>query len=446
MHLVPSFKPLLQVFSAEMSSPTFRNFAQIVIGWFFASQRLISQAIVLSGNSLTRHHASFYRVFSYASWDIDQVGWNLCGQIISRFYRCSKKVIEVALDDTNARKCGRKVFGTGWHYDPLSTAPQNKQSTWAHNWVVLTILVHPFRFSAKRVAMTVQSRLYISSKTAQKEKLAYCNKTSLALEMLQELCMKFPKRMFHLLADAAYGVGGMIANLPSNCHMTSRLRSDTRFYRLFVPVEGKKGRGRPRKRGNAMEKAAILFENRVKTIRKLTLYGQRTQVQWVTFKACLYEVPTREIRVVVVQLPETKGKNQPKLVTLFSTNVAMSAQEVIESYCRRWSIEETFHEVKSHMGFEEPQSWSEKAVRRIAPTILILHSLLWLWASREKLDKRTIKMKAPWNRKTENLSIADILEIMREKQVKEIIKSNENDGSKRKKLPQKLRLLISTAA
>ncbi|MFM7128003.1 MAG: transposase [bacterium] len=445
MNLVPSFKPLLQVFSAEMSSPTFQTFYQIIIGWFFASQHLISQAIFHSGNARIRHHASFYRVFSCAAWDINRVGWNTCDRIFSRFYRSSKIPIELVIDDTNARKCGRKVFGTGWHYDPLSTAPNKKQSTWAHNWVVLTVLVHPFRDSAKRVAMTIQSRLYISLKTAQKKKLAYCTKTGLALEMLQILCDKYPNRMFHLLVDAAYGVSDMIAKLPSNCHMTSRLRCDSRFYRLFKPVE-KQGRGRPRKRGKAMEKATVLFQNRVKTSRELTLYGRPTKVQWVTFKACLYETPERELRIVVVQFPETKGKKIPKLVTLYSTNLGMSAQEVVESYCRRWSIEETFQEAKGHLGFEEPRSWSEMSVRRLAPTILILHSLLWLWASREKLNTRTVNMKLPWNRKTEFLSMTDILQIMREKQVKEIIKSTQNDGPKRKKRCKYLQYLIPAAA
>lgn len=445
MNLVPSFQPLLQVFSSEMSCPTFRNFCQILLGWFFAHQHLISQAIFLSGNAGTRHHAAFYRVFSNAAWDINQVGWNLCERIIMRFYRSSKTPVELVIDDTNARKSGRKVFGTGWHYDPLCTAPKKKQSTWAHNWVVLTVMVHPFRDSAKRVAMTVQSRLYIALKTAQKKNHAYHTKSQLALEMLQTLCAKYPKRMFHLLVDAAYGVGDMLAKLPANCHMTSRLRCDARLYRRLNPV-GEKGRGRPRKRGKAMEKAAVLFANRVKTHREMTLYGRLTQVSWVTFKAFLHDSPNRELRLVVVQFPEDKRKKASKLVTLYSTNLELTAQEIIESYCRRWSIEETFQEAKGHLGFEEPRSWSEKSVRRLGPTILILHSLLWLWASREKLDKRTVEMKLPWNRKTEKLSIADILQIMREKQVKEFIKSTQERKSSRIKLPQMLRFLVNAAA
>jgi hypothetical protein len=72
--------------------------------------------------------------------------------------------------------------------------------------------------------------------------------------------------------------------------------------------------------------------------------------------------------------------------------------------------------------------------------------LIWLWASREKLNKRTVEMKLPWNRKTEKLSIADILQIMREKQLKELIRSTQERKSSRIKLPQMLRLLVNAAA
>jgi hypothetical protein len=72
--------------------------------------------------------------------------------------------------------------------------------------------------------------------------------------------------------------------------------------------------------------------------------------------------------------------------------------------------------------------------------------LIWLWASREKLNKRAVEMKLPWNRKTEKLSIADILQIMREKQVKELIRSTQERKSSRIKLPQMLRLLVNAAA
>ncbi len=45
----------------------------------------------------------------------------------------------------------------------------------------------------------------------------------------------------------------------------------------------------------------------------------------------------------------------------------------------RWSIEVAFHSSKTHLGFEEPQGWTRKAVERTAPTAVLLYSLILLW-------------------------------------------------------------------
>lgn len=425
MTLLSSLQDRLQVFSSEMTKPTFQNFVQIMLGWLFAARHTVAAAVKASGNAGNRHHSAFYSTFSRASWDVDQVGWNLAREVLKRFYRRARTPVEIVIDDTNAVKSGRKIYGTGWHYDPLADTPKNQSNTWAHNWVVLTILAHPLH-QAKRVALSVQTRLYIPLKTAQKQHLPYRTKLDLAADMLQTLCKLYPKRIFRLLVDSAYGVGEMLNRLPANCHLISRLRANARLYRpLATPASGeKRGRGRPRIRGTEMDKASEIFASRKrKTVRTLTLYGKATKVEWVTFQASLYQAPSRLLRVVLVQFPEHKGR-KPALVTLYSTDLEMAPAEVIEAYCRRWSIEETFHDAKGHLGMDESQSWSRKAVERMLPTVMYMHSILWIWAGRERLERQAATRKAPWNRSTKNLSMGDIIEIAREMQLDEIIKSS----------------------
>ena len=447
MNLVHSFRDLLQVFSAQMTKPTFCNFAQIAVGWLFAARHTVASAVQASGNDRTRHHSAYYRTFANAAWDVDQVGWNLAGKILARYQPRVSIPVEIVIDDTNAAKSGRKIFGTGWHYDPLADSPGNKRTTWAHNWVTLAMLAKPLRDQKKSVAMAVQARLYVPPKTAEKKNLPYRTKLDHAADMLCTLCKAYPNRKFRLLADAAYGVGEMITRLPSNCVLVSRLRSDAR---LFHPVETpppntKKGRGRPRIRGGEMEKASAIFEaSKQRTVGKLTLYGRATDVEWVTFQACLYQSPSQLLRVVVVQFPEVRGK-KPSLVTLYATDTEMSPEEIIEAYCRRWAIEETFHDAKGHLGMDEPQCTSRKAVERMVPTILFMHSILWMWAGRARLGRQAASRKAPWNRSTQNLSLGDIIEIAREKHTMEIIKSSGFVRSKWRKIIQPLGRILRAA-
>lgn len=447
MTLLPSLRDFLQVFSAEMTAPTFRNFLVVTAGWLFATRHTVAAAIEASGNARKRHHSAFYSTFSRAAWDVNQVGWNLARMVLERYWPRIDKPVEIVADDTNAAKSGRKIFGTSWHYDPLADSPKGKGTTWAHNWVVLAILAEPLRDQVKRVALGVQARLYLPPKTAEKQNLPYLTKLDHLADMLRTLCESYPNRVFRLLVDAAYGVGEMITRLPSNCHLISRLRSDAR---LFRPVEAmlpkaKRGPGRPRIRGSEMDKAAAIFAKRKRrSAGTLTVYGKAKKVEWVTVLACLYQAPSRLLRVVVVQFPEDKGK-KPALVTLYSTDLDMSPEEIIESYCRRWSIEETFQDAKGQLGLDEPQCRSRKAVERMVPTILYLHAILWLWAGKERLGRQAAKRKAPWNRRTTNLSLGDILEITREKHLAKMIKSDETIGPTLRNLAASLGRLLRAA-
>ena len=49
----------------------------------------------------------------------------------------------------------------------------------------------------------------------------------------------------------------------------------------------------------------------------------------------------------------------------------------------RCSIEEAHQNSKGHLGFEEPQGWTRRAVERTAPTAMLLYGLVLLWFAEE---------------------------------------------------------------
>jgi hypothetical protein len=104
MILVPSFRVFLQVFSAQMTTPTFRNFSQIDTGWLFAARHTVVSAVQASGNARTRHHSAYYRTFANAAWGVDQIGWNLAGTISDDYHSRVGIPVEIVNDDTNAAK------------------------------------------------------------------------------------------------------------------------------------------------------------------------------------------------------------------------------------------------------------------------------------------------------------------------------------------------------
>lgn len=64
MNLVSSLQDCLQVFSSEMTKPTFRNLLPVLFGWLFSSRHTIAAAIHASGHAGSRHHSAFYRTIS----------------------------------------------------------------------------------------------------------------------------------------------------------------------------------------------------------------------------------------------------------------------------------------------------------------------------------------------------------------------------------------------
>ena len=99
--------------------------------------------------------------------------------------------------------------------------------------------------------------------------------------------------------------------------------------------------------------------------------------------------------------------------TLCCTDLTLDAQTIIERYCLRWSIEVTFHEVKSKLGFEAPQNRTDLAVERTAPMALWTFTLTVVWYL--SLDKR-LKVaqlpQYPWYEKSEP-AFSDMLAALR---------------------------------
>jgi hypothetical protein len=141
----------------------------------------------------------------------------------------------VPIDDTLAKRRGRKVFGCFWHHD--ATANSNKGSVaWGNNWVTAAINVK-LPFLERTVCLLVLFRLWRPRRKEipkHKPDPERPSKPRLAREVLCLLAKRFPQRMIHMVGDAAYA-SGAFAGLPANVTITSRLRADATLYKLAPP-------------------------------------------------------------------------------------------------------------------------------------------------------------------------------------------------------------------
>jgi hypothetical protein len=236
---------------------------------------------------------------------------------------------------------------------------------------------------------------------------AHRKKTALANELIQLVAAEFPDRQFRLIGDNAFANCSILRPLPPSFHFVGRARLDAS---LNAKPERHQRRGRPRIRGR---KLASPDKRGKRPWKRLTveISGRPATVQVQVFDALWYKVARgRLLRFVLVRGWPGHVKDD----VLVTTDLTLTANEVITYYCSRWSIEETFGWVKSRLGFEDPQNRTEPAAERTAPMALWTYSLVIHWY-REWSKRRTHLpfREAPWYTSKAMPSFADMLATLR---------------------------------
>jgi hypothetical protein len=426
---------LVQGLSATMTAPTFDSFTTVLAGWVFSGRRTVTRVIMAAGVAAHKHYSSYHRLFSAARWSLDAVGLALF-DLIAPFLG---EVVMLGLDDTLCRKRGLKVFGTGMHHDPLLSSRAKAITNWGHSWVMLGAIVElPFR-RGHYYFLPLLFRLYLNKKSAAKHRRAYRTRPELAVAMLTLLSNHRKNRRFHVVADSGYGGQSVLCHLPAGCELTSRLVLDARLYEA-PPLRPSGQRGRPRKRGDRLPSPEELLGGRCRRV-SWDIYG-RTQAARVTdCQARVYGAPTRPLRVVAVD-PLTGGRPRQ---AFYSTCADASAEEVIAWYATRWSVEVAFHDSKQHLGFEQPQGWSRRAVERTAPMAMLLYSLIVLWFAQEG-HRNWRPLDCPWYTSKAEPSFADMLATLRRVSVRQHVLSLALQGPGTRKIKQLLENAVAAAA
>jgi hypothetical protein len=78
---------------------------------------------------------------------------------------------------------------------------------------------------------------------------------------------------------------------------------------------------------------------------------QRSFEVKVIHEVCWYTAAgSVPVQIVLVRNPKGKWRDE----ALVSTDLSLSAQEMITGYCRRWSVEVAFCDAKQMLGFHDP--------------------------------------------------------------------------------------------
>ena len=396
MHTVIStWTDIIQQFFPIFTAPGAEIFSHLMTGWILCTaRRTITGILPFADPCFQRAHDAYHRFFPDSRWDVNKLWQILTLMLIKIFYHTG--TITLALDDTLFHHSGRKINGAGYWRDAVRSTKKNIVYAWGLNLVVLTLQIQP-PWGGEPLGLPINMRLHRKNGDTLIE---------LAMQMIGQIHQWLPERQFLLVADGFYAT--LAGKKMPQTNLVSRIQRNAKIFDM-PPKRRKKTRGRPRKKGKRLANPQkmtsyirdwkqIEFCQRGKTVKRL-VYTRQVIWYWVSHQPILLVISRDHL-----------GKERDDF--LFTTDLTMTAAEVLECYNDRWAIEDTFKNTKQFLGGQQPQTYKGQGPERAAALSLCLYSMVWLWYLRQKSRVRAFWVQ-PWYRQKATPSFADALYCLR---------------------------------
>ncbi len=369
----------------------------LLVGAILApGNRTVTAALRVMGLRNEPQFQNFHRVLNRATWSSRAISRILLRLVLHAFVPGDAPVV-VGLDEHIERRRGAKIAAKGIYRDAVRSSKSFFVKTSGLRWVSMMVLASiPW---ADRVwALPFLTVLAPSERYHLERGQRHKQLTDWARQMIIQLRRWLPARSLVVVADSTYAAIDLLAatlRLPKAVTIITRLRLDAALYDPAPPQRGT--RGRPRKKGARQ----VTLRQRVSTPTTnwedlpVRWYGRSTRViKLATGTAVWYHsgMPVVPLRWVLITDPQ--GKFAPQ--ALLSTDVTLSAQQIVEWFVWRWQLEVTFEEARAHLGIETQRQWSDLAILRTTPALLGLFSLVTVLAHQVLQDQTLPARSAAW--------------------------------------------------
>jgi hypothetical protein len=333
---------LLSCFSEAFSRPSFKIFSSFIIAFIQLGKELHTSSMVqsLAHCFLHRSLSSFTRFLGNNVWAMEEVAETTLCQFFHTLRIKAHSVLFLVVDDTLAQKTGKKIPGCAWHWDHAQ-----KAYVFGHQWVLFALLYKDF-------LLPLWTKLYHPKGT--KGCGSFQTKITLAQRMLQALRLPIPCKVY-LLADNWYWAKEL-ALFCRKCgyHMISQLKSSSVLW-----MNGERTKVKTLTTIASAYREVSLF-----------LYGKNKTLQVARFVGTIQGLG--KVAVVVVK------EKRKKTSYLVSTNLHLSALDIVKYYAKRWKIEQMIKDLKQRLGFGDYQVRNLQAIQRHVALALLSYCILIL--------------------------------------------------------------------
>ena len=333
---------LLSCFSGVFSRPSFKLFSSFVIGFIQLGKETHTSSMVqsLSFSFLHRSLSSFTRFLGQNVWTMGEVAETALEQFFHTLQIKAHSVLFFIVDDTIIQKSGKKIPGCAWHRDHAQ-----KAYVFGHQWVLSALLYKDF-------LLPLWANLYHPKGT--KGCGSFQTKITMAKKMLQTLRLPIPCKVY-LLADSWYWAK-QLAQLcrKYGYHMISQLKTTSV---LFM-------------NGNKIKVTTLSTIDSAYREVSGFIYGKNKTLKIARFVGIIQGLG--KVAVVVVK------EKRKKTSYLVSTNLHLSALDIIKYYAKRWKIEQMIKDLKQRLGFGHYQVRNSQAIQRHVALVLLSYCVLIL--------------------------------------------------------------------
>jgi hypothetical protein len=366
---------LLQGLGDVFTRPTYHRFLVLLLAALLTTgNRTILNVLRTAGFLAAGHSSTYHRVFSRSPWSLWRLAYRLTSWVIERFV--ADGPIYLVGDDTVDEHRGKKVFGKGRHRDAVRSSHSYTAFRYGHKWVVLAVLV---RFSFTRRPWALPVLVVLAQNKDKSGKRRHKTPSQQMRQMLKLLLHWFPERAFVFAGDGGYGTHELArtaARRPARLTLISRFYADANLYAPPPVRTAQQAVGRPRVKGAKQPSPQkVVGRSRKRQRLNVAWYGGgRRDIEVVTGTGHWYKAGEGLVKVLWVFVHDLTGTHRDEY--FFTTDVRLTAQQVIECFTGRWSIETTFQEMRAYLGLETTRGRKKDTVLRMAPCLFGLYTIV----------------------------------------------------------------------
>jgi hypothetical protein len=374
----PPMLSLFQVFAPYFTAPSFAYFQAYIWALMVVEGRKCMTRLAGCVFFHQRSLSSWERFLAEHRWSVTAVMAQLVRLVLERLGEQLKVhgAYLLVTDTTLVAKSARRMLGVQKWHDHSGNADRGAYLI-GHHWHLVGLISS---WGTRWRCWPLLMRLVPGHKGARQwlvgDAIEPMTFWDAAIAAILEVTAQLGDAARRVVADAYYAKAPFFQGLLARgIDVISRLRKDAVGWDDPEPAPPGK-RGRKPRYGRKWPLATLLTAE-TPTRECLTLYGKLTEVVFVVRDVWLRDV-ARKVRVVVLE-----GAKEPLL--LVSTDLSLSALQIIEIYGARFSIELAIRDLKQHFGLGDYQCTTTLALLRFVH-LACLAFCLWRLALVEHLE------------------------------------------------------------